>query len=489
MSFPNPLLSAVLVLLLALSGFACDSGNSKGEEGPLPDGDTGTDGDTDADGDGETDGDSQTDGDTDEDGDTGTDEDGDTEEDAEPDVPLGCREPVVSRELRYQPDETFDLGPYLMQPQPTGIVVMWRTEEELDGTVLYGLGETLDQSVSQEGLSHIHEIRLEGLLPDTRYRYQVKSGGLLSDVHHFTTAPDPDQGFTVVIWGDSQGEPAVFSQLLDHMVTLNPYFALGLGDHNSEGPEFELWKHHLFGPARGLFHEVAFYAAIGNHARNHQNWYDLMSFPHPEDDPTHESFYSFTYGNAFFLVIDTDKPYFPIGPIQTKISKFVEEQVASPEAQAARWRFAVSHVPGYAEAWGDAQCKAYGGDLAIREWLHPLLNEHGFHAHFSGHMHGYERGQSDRLLTIISGGGGGGLQQWCVDLPEVSVAHYVHHHLHMEVGCDRVRIAAYDLDGVKFDWVELHADSYGELTDEGPMEGLPDPPIHPDSPHYEGERG
>ncbi len=420
------------------------------------------------------------------DGDTDTEEELQSEQDIE--EVSNCTSPVPPRELDDQPDETFELGPYLMQPQQTSIIVMWRTVDEEDGTVHYGTGDTPDLTVSQDGVSNVHEILLEGLTPDTRYSYQVQSGERMSAIHHFYTAPASDQGFSVTMWGDSQDNPDIFAQHVARMIAHQPYLAVGMGDHVSEGGEYYQWEERLFGPARGLLHEVGFYAAIGNHARNHQNWYDLMSFPHPEDDPQHESFYSFTYGNAFFLVIDTDKPYFPILDADTPISAFVHEQVASPEAQAAKWRFAISHVPGYAEAWGDAICESYGGDLPIRGWLYPLLNEYGFHAHFSGHMHGYERGKSDNLLTIIAGGGGGGLDSWCVDLPQVSVVNYVHHYLHMEVGCDKVRISAYDLDGTLFDWVELTDDEYGAYTDEGPMENLPDPPIDPDSPSYQGEK-
>ena len=396
-----------------------------------------------------------------------------------------CNSPVEVRELPYLADETFDLGPYLMQPLQTSIVVMWRTVDEEDGAVFYGLGDTPDLSVSQEGVSNIHEIKIEGLTPDTRYSYQVQSGARISAVHHFHTAPDSAQGFSITIWGDSQAHPEIFSQLVDHMAGLKPHFALGVGDHVGEGDEFHQWKELLFGPARGLFHEVGFYAAIGNHARNSQNLYDLYSFPHPEDNPQHESFYSFTYGNAFFLVIDTDKPYFSILDYDTEIAAFIKEQIASPEAQAATWRFALGHEPGYAEAWGNGECD-YEGAMPVRGWLFPLLNEHDFHVYFAGHMHGYERGQNGNLMTLTTGGGGGGLDDWCKDLPQISVVHYVHHHLHMEVGCDTAKISAYDLEGVKYDWLEISADSYGEIIDEGPMENLPDPPVNPDSPTLDG---
>lgn len=462
----------LILLLFGLAIFAC----SEDESQPLE-----TDGDTDAFDASEIE--KLADGDEAETCETNELEGGEEEIDEAP----TCFEPIPARVLDDQPDETFDIGPYLMQPKPTSIIVKWRSVEEEDGEVLYGLDETLGLSKVEEGVSNLHEIKIDDLTPNTRYFYRVRSGERTGEIHHFYTAPTPEQGFSAVIWGDSQSHPERFAQHVDHMIALNPYLALGVGDHVSEGGVFSQWKERLFGPARGLFHEVGFYAAIGNHARNHQNWYDFMSFPHPEDDPQHESFYSFTYGNAFFLVIDTDKPYFPIGHVDTDISAFVKEQVASPEAQAAKWRFALSHVPGFAEAWGDGACDDYGTNPSIKGWFYELLNEHEFHAHFSGHMHGYERGQSENLVTLITGGGGGGLDAWCDELPEVSVVHYVHHFLHMEIGCETTRISAYDLDGALFDWVEISADDYGTILDEGPIDGLPEPPIDSDSPHYEAE--
>jgi|GEM_PF-1169001 len=471
MKYWQTTLMILLSITLLILSTACDSSNENVQ----------TDGDTETDAEIQLDGDADDDLETELDSDFETDTDSEVELEAEEQEPV-CIAPVQIRELDNNPDMTFDFGPYLMQPQQNSIIVMWHTLESYDGTVLYGVGDELDQSVSQDGASTIHEIKLENLEPDTRYSYKVRSAHKTSDVHHFHTAPGAEQGFNIVMWGDSQDNPHIFAKLVDHMVTMNPHFALGMGDHVSEGGEWPQWKERLFDPARAMLHEVGFYAAIGNHARNHQNWYDLMSFPHPEDNPQHESFYSFTYGNAFFLVIDTDKPYFSIAGIDTEISAFINEQVKSPEAQAATWRFAVSHVPGYAEAWGDAECESYGGDLAIREWLYDLLNENKFHAHFSGHMHGYERGQSGNLMTIINGGGGGGLDSWCVDLPQVSVVNYEHHHLYMEVGCDTVKISAYHMDGQKFDWLEINADDYGTIVDEGPIDDLPDPPVDPNSP-------
>ncbi len=390
---------------------------------------------------------------------------------------LECKD-IQDRIVVDNEDETFDKGPYLMQPTTESIIVMWWTETEDDGTVFWGLDENMGNEVSHEGESVQHEVKVEGLQADTRYFYKVRSGGQTSDIHHFYTDPGPNQSFRFAMWGDNQNGPETFETVVDQMMTFNPHLLVGVGDHVQEGDQIERWKSELFGPLRELSHEVAFYAAQGNHARNSQHWYDHFSFPHAGD---HESIYSFTYGNTFFLVVNTNTLYFPIGSVENEMSLFVREQMASPEAQNATWRIALSHEPGYSEAWGDGSCHN-DGNQQIRGWLMPLLTENNFHAYFSGHMHGYERGMVDGVTHIITGGGGGHLDAWCLDWPETKVAYYEHHHLIVDAGCDELRISAYNMDKTMFDWVVINKDNPGVLTDEGPMENLPDPVVNSDSP-------
>lgn len=487
------------ILLFLIAGFillfsiACSSGDEPADtdgdtESPATDGDLPqTDGDlAQTDGDEEPDppdGDvEQSDGDTDGKGETDRDSDLEAEVELEP-LPA-CEGEVTLRDLPLDEDTTFDLGPYLMNARPNEIVIMWRTLEAENGTVFYGTGEEPDLQASHEGDLTIHEIELTGLEPDTRYSYKVQSGERSSRVHHFHTAVSPNQSFRFALWGDNQSGWEVFTEEVDVIAPFKPHILLGVGDHVNNGRNAEDWKNQLFGPARKLFHELPFFPSIGNHEGNGDDLYALYSLPHPEDDPQHESYYSFTYGNAFFMIIDTNKTWFPIGDIYPDHANWIREQVASPEAKAATWRFALNHEPGYSEGWGNGSC-TYDGNAAVRNWLYPLLAENGFHAHFSGHMHGYERGMNeDGLVHIISGGGGGHLDAWCLDWPNTTVAHYVHHFLVVDVGCDQLRIGGIDLDGTEFDWVVLNADQYGQYADQGPMENLPPPTINTDSPSY-----
>jgi len=475
----------LFVAVLSLFVISC------GDNDPAVDGDV--DGDQDAT---EEDAEAVEDGDVDGDKVDGDEEsdtvDGDADGEIEEDIEeiLACVGEIEPRELIISEDLSFDLGPYLMHPRPDAIVVMWRTLLETNGSVKYGKGDALDMEVKHDDNLLVHEVELTNLEPNTRYSYKVQSGATTSDVHHFYTAPENNTPIRVAAWGDNHSGSA-FPDVLDSIAGFKPHFLLGLGDNVNDGREYDQWKEMLFAPARKMFHELPFYGAIGNHERNGESYYNLYSYPDADKDDERtesESYYSFRYGNAFFLVINTTLiPDFNVLALaETPMQKFILKAMASEEAQSATWRFALGHYPGYSEGWSDGGCH-YDGEIVIQEWLMAKMKEYKFHAYMSGHMHGYERGMFDGVAQIISGGGGGSLDKKCVDFENVTVEHYVHHHLIMDLGCDTARIGAWDLEGQEFDWIVLDADNYGQFVDEGPMANLPPPEINSDSDLLDGD--
>ncbi len=451
-----------LVLLLSLLGIsllfsACSAASS----------------DTDADGDmenslGETpEADAPLDGDLDStsgDGDEETSEfDAEVEEVEQPPVCLGTE--IQERPVHITTDDTFDLGPYLMHVTETSIVIMWRTVDELPSEVLYGAGDELDLLAADPLPTTVHEIELTGLQSNTRYSYQVRSGNRESGVHSFYTAVGPGVPFRFTVFGDNRSHPDDCSEVVAAMAEVNPYFNINVGDVVTDGRNDEEWKTEWFQPIRPLAHDISTYVAIGNHEKNGHLFYDLHAYPHPQDDPGRESSYSFTYGDAFFLVVDGNKPYYTIYGVETDLSIWVKEQVASEAARNAKWRFAFTHFPGYSQAWG-GEC-SYEGTPSIRNWFLPLLAENGFHAYFAGHTHNYERGMKDGIVQFITGGGGSGLDDlFCTDYEHVTVMSFIYHFINVDVFCDRVRFEAIDIDGNTVDWVELNADQPGVLAGE-----------------------
>jgi len=401
------------------------------------------------------------------------------EDTTEPPVCTGAPTP---RELSQTLDETFDLGPYVQNVTRGSAVIMWRTLDVVDGKVVYRQGATgEDHEVTQDGDRTIHEIRLEGLEEDTDYIYHVESGGVSSAEHVFRTAPPLGAPVRFVGWADSQSGWPVFTEQVPLLIDDGPAFVIGVGDLVNNGKNDPDWKQQLFDPARALMHQVPLFASIGNHEGNSHNWYDLLSYPYPEGDPDHETFYSYSWGNVFAVVIDPYKLPCAFGDIDTPHSEWLKEIAASDEAQAATWRIAYAHEPAVSESWGDGSC-TYPGNTCVREGIMPLLASHGFHVYFAGHTHAWERGTVAGMIHLIIGGGGGHLDAWCYDLPQTTVVATEYHHLRVDAGCETMRLEAVDMDGGVFDWVEIAPTSPVTVVDEGPADWMPPPDLNSDRP-------
>ena len=116
--------------------------------------------------------------------------------------------------------------------------------------------------------------------------------------------------------------------------------------------------------------------------------------------------FSFNYGNAHFTCIDYSETIGGVWPTgngglemcSSLPLDWIEQDLASDDAQNATWRFFFIHEPPYSERW-------YDGSPNMRTYLVPLLNQYHVHACFSGHVHEYERGYLDGTYYIITGNG------------------------------------------------------------------------------------
>lgn len=379
-------------------------------------------------------------------------------------APAFAATPCVApgRPVAYAPDPTFAKGPYLMHTTPTSAVVMWESAASGPGAVSWSSGGQPSRRMVEEAPHRVHAVRLTGLEPDTRYSYRVSVHGERSRVHAFWTAPRPGSPIRYTVWGDSRSQPPFAAAIVRDMAAFDPYLNINVGDVVSHGDARDEWGHQYFEPLRGLGHSVPSYVAIGNHERDDPNFYRFVSYPHPPGDPAHESYYSFTYGNTFFLVIDTNKPLTPdeTGQLPAQ-ARWLLRELKSEAARQATWRVAFGHHPAFSEGWSSRRCRRYAGSDRIRDHVLPLLAEHAFHVYFAGHTHDYERGMWDGMLHVVTGGGGARLDTQCRDLDAVEVFAAVHHHVRVEATCEELRIEAIDTAGDVIDRVLLLADEPG----------------------------
>jgi predicted phosphodiesterase len=137
-----------------------------------------------------------------------------------------------------------------------------------------------------------------------------------------------------------------------------------------------------------------FFVAFGNHDE------PSTSIVHKAVQNSGMSSFSFNYGNAHFTCInysDCIKGTLPSdGHISSLPLAWIQQDLSSPDAQNATWRFLFIHVPVYCERWFD-------GSSIMQTYLVPLMNQYNVQVCFSGHTHEYERGMLNGTFYVITG--------------------------------------------------------------------------------------
>jgi hypothetical protein len=175
---------------------------------------------------------------------------------------------------------------------------------------------------------------------------------------------------------------------------------------------------HVAAPLRAMGFPYGF--TIGNHdASGARGIGDAFLFQRERDlaraywdDPAHDPgltfsdrydfpfYYSFTYNDIFFVAWDGSSSSIPANQLA-----WVEQTLASPEAQQARMRVLLGHLPLYAVAIGRNQpAEVMDNADALRE----MLERYNVHTYISGHHHAYypaHRGNLQLLHTGILGSG------------------------------------------------------------------------------------
>jgi predicted phosphodiesterase len=308
----------------------------------------------------------------------------------------------------------FVIEPYLQYPTRESIVIMWETSFLGSSAVEYGTASSKMETVSMKDAVSIHEVPLTGLKPNTKYFYRVSTVGadgnpLKSKLLTFTTAVDADSAFAFTVIGDTQKNPTITGKIAKLMWDRRPNFVVHVGDVVDNGPDKREWVYELFKPSAELFSRVAVFPTIGNHERNHANYYRYFSLPAPE------YYYRYRYGNADFFVLDSNKSLKP----GSEQFQWLDRELAKSDAA---WKFAYHHHPAYSSDEDDYGNTLVGsstmGDMNVRN-LVQLYEKYSVDIVMNGHIHLYERtwplraGKVDRqkgIVYLTSGGGGGKLE-------------------------------------------------------------------------------
>ena len=375
----------------------------------------------------------------------------------------------LSGRIADYPVRTFR-APYLQRPTRTGIEVAWRTPIPEVGRVVYGdqKGFLGSESVEPESRTK-HHIRLSGLLPSSRYYYEVYSGGVkIAGEDDFRTARRHDETrFSFLVLGDSgvdeEVQWAVARQMRSSMYGREVDFIVHLGDvHQGDGDDYD---DVYFKPYRDIIKNVNVYTALGNHDVRTDNggvYLDDFYLPNNNPDST-ERYYSFRWANAYFICLDTNIDYSP-GSAQ---HDFLLSALKDSLRQAATWTILYAHHPPYSEHW-----TGYYGERGVQEHLVPVFEQHGVDMVMNGHTHSYERGEKNHVHYLVSGGGGGALDDFFVDYDHVSYSDAVHHFTRVDIDGDEASVSAIDAEGHTIDRFTIEKRSTVSMELSVPPKGL-----------------
>ena len=367
-------------------------------------------------------------------------------------------EASINRELQ------FVVQPYLQFGTRDSMTIMCETTKPATMTVDYGEMQPLQLRGITTASKQIHELKLGGLKGFTRYFYRVtctdESGNMArSELFSFQTAPDASQAWAFGIIGDTQRNPEVTRRVTEGMFALRPNFLLHCGDVVDDGFAKQQWVFDLFQPSAQLLAHAPMFPVLGNHERNSHWYYDYFSLPAPE------YYYTFTYGNAQFFMIDSNKDCKP----GSEQYVWLERELAK---STATWKFTCHHHPCFSSDEDDYGDHLKGrpvrpvtwGDTNVRS-LVPLYEKHGVDIAWAGHVHTYERtwpilqmaiNQQKGVRYVVSGGGGGGLERAAPQRSWFSLHLQRAHHFAFVAIHDRtIQLKAYDIEGRLFDTFEL----------------------------------
>jgi len=246
----------------------------------------------------------------------------------------------------------------------------------------------------------IHQVHLCGLSAGTTYHYRVGTGTHMSGDATFTTAPADGRPVRILVAGDSRGNVATWSQVMQAGAADAPDMMLFTGDANDLGDvqdEWEAW----FAAGKGVLEHLPLMTVHGNHELNSRHYYS--QFPMPGN----QQWYSFDFGPAHFTALnDTPPPTDPTS-ITAEQAPFLDGDLGKTQQP---WKLVTHHRPEYTSSTGHPPA-----DDLQQAW-ESILDAHHVDLVLDGHAHAYERSkplvagqpvaEGAGPVYIVEGGGG-----------------------------------------------------------------------------------
>jgi len=261
-----------------------------------------------------------------------------------------------------------------------GLTIGWSSQGTTD-SIAWGLTSGLENGVSAAVMSAaitgtLFEYTFPALTAGSTIHYALfdSQGNEWLETRTYNTASDAsDNQFTFSVIGDSRSYPDEWKKIAD--AVLDTDFSLFLGDIIADGAQASQWPTWFEYGDKFVSRELV-YHTVGNHDDDHSpsgfdNFMSLYTLPN------NELYYSFTYGNAVFICLnsvdasDTDQYNWLLSTLEANNDK--------------TWKIVFTHKPFYTAPSHTGEMDGY-----FNTWW-KAFDDYGVDLIFNGHTHNYQR--------------------------------------------------------------------------------------------------
>lgn len=311
-------------------------------------------------------------------------------------------------------------GPYLQNVTETSFTVVWTTNMDAvswveiapdDETHFYNVERPKYYDLRGQGrrpITKLHKVTVTGLEPGTTYRYRILMNGVVSaehrdhiaftagwgnevrrDITKVTTLSKEYDEVKFAMVNDMHEQDSVFRTLFPDAKGKYDFVCFN-GDMTSTNDyEEDIMKYYLKSASKlfGAYTPIMF--VRGNHEYRGNAAIKYLEYM---ETPTGKTYYSYNYGDHFFIVLDggEDKHDSDIRNLGIMITEdyvkqeaeWLKEVVRSEEFVNAKTRIVFCHMQPGENGWH--------GQRTISKYLVPILNEAGIDVMLCGHIHKYK---------------------------------------------------------------------------------------------------
>lgn len=300
----------------------------------------------------------------------------------------------------------------------TSACIMWQTDTPLNNPVVK-IGDkkisVIDSTFTDDGENIFqYTAQIENLTPNTDYKFRITDGDKSTDYFNLRTADN--KKFKAIIFPDSQSaDYNIWGNVAKVAFEKNPdaNFFVNVGDIVDNGEDISQWRA-WFEKISEQIKNIPFVPVMGNHETYNRDWQVrepiqyLNYFAVPDNGAKKYSrrFYSFDYGAAHFVVLDSQWDELGRDIIDVQ-KKFLREDISNTDKI---WKIAFIHKD-VLQYRINGRPERLEGFSEVGEIFMPLFEELKFDAVFTAHLHTYRnrgklknfRADDGGVLYILTG--------------------------------------------------------------------------------------